>query len=293
MKPEVIRASVLGFCMGVRRAVDMAEKSLAENPGARIYSYGPLIHNRSALESLEKRGLHCINSDEELESVKASAGMAEKPPVIIIRAHGIPPEKRLSIAESGCSLVDATCPRVLANQKKAASYAREGYTVILAGDRNHGELAALEGCVRFEGAECILAADRNDAEKIELVAEKAVLIGQTTISRSEYEAIASVLSRKLPSLKVIDTMCPATTERQQALAELCGQVDGVIIVGGRNSANTIRLFMAAKENCPNAVHIENASEIPEAFFSLGKVGIAAGASTPDGIIEAVEKALLS
>ena len=304
MERKVIRASVLGFCMGVRRAVDIARKSLVDFKDTAVYTYGPLIHNEKALEKLEKSGLRCLYTEEELEEVKKNSVASKKPPVIIIRAHGIPPEKRLSIEKSGCIVVDATCPRVLANQKKAASYAADGYTVIVAGDRNHGEVAALAGCVKFSGAQCILVADRNDAENVSVPcardaasdgadtsATKAVLIGQTTISRSEYDAVAAVLRRKIPGLVVLDTICPATMERQKALAELCGVVDGVIVIGGKNSANTRRLYMTAQEKCAHAVHIEAASEIPPEFFSLKMVGIAAGASTPDDIIDEVESAL--
>ena len=304
MERKVIRASVLGFCMGVRRAVDIARKSLVDFKDTAVYTYGPLIHNEKALENLEKSGLRCLYTEEELEEVKKNAVESKKPPVIIIRAHGIPPEKRLSIEKSGCIVVDATCPRVLANQKKAASYAADGYTVIVAGDRNHGEVAALAGCVKFSGAQCILVADRNDAENVVVPcagdaasggagtdATRAVLIGQTTISRSEYDAVAAVLRRKIPDLVVLDTICPATMERQKALTELCGSVDGVIVIGGKNSANTRRLYMTAQEKCAHAVHIEAASEIPPEFFSLKTVGIAAGASTPDNIIDEVESSL--
>ncbi|MCR4939532.1 MAG: 4-hydroxy-3-methylbut-2-enyl diphosphate reductase [Treponemataceae bacterium] len=336
MERKVIRASVLGFCMGVRRAVDMAKKSLEDFDDTVVYTYGPIIHNKNALKKLEEKKLLSINSDEELEAVEKDAASAlssgGKPPVVMIRAHGIPPETKLSIEKSGCVIVDATCPRVLANQKKAATYAGEGYTVIVAGDRNHGEVAALAGCVRFAGAECILVADRNDAENVAVPCAgratsdgkcpetgsqaagnivipgdktsgapadcqkkeiKAVLIGQTTISRSEYDAVAAVLRRRIPGLLVLDTICPATMERQKALSDLCDQVDGVVVIGGKNSANTRRLFITAKELCSHVVHIESAEEIPQDFFQLKTVGIAAGASTPDDIIDEVEKVLKS
>ncbi len=295
MERKVIRASVLGFCMGVRRAVDIANKSLEKYAGMPVYTYGPLIHNEKALEKLEKKNLLCISSEHELDEVREGAAKNANPPVIIIRAHGIPPEKKRMIEESRCVVVDATCPRVLANQKKAASYAADGYTVIVAGDKEHGEVAALAGCVKFAGAECILVADRNDAENAVFPSEdatfKAVLIGQTTISRSEYDAVAAVLRRRIPGIVVLDTICPATMERQKALAELCEKVDGVVVIGGKNSANTQRLYMTAKEKCGCAVHIESPVEIPESFFKLGTVGIAAGASTPDDIIDEVENAL--
>ena len=308
MKHEIVRAEVLGYCMGVRRAVEIAEKSLANNPDRLVFTFGPLIHNKTALANLSERGL-CVLEEDEISSVK------DKSPVVIIRAHGIPPKIRQKLENAGCILVDATCPRVLANQKKAAVYASKGYTVIIAGDKNHGEVLGLAGCVDFSCESgknaCILVESVEDAEKLvfedagksvcesssvagkslEGESAKYVLIGQTTISRTEYDAIAAVLKKRLPSLEILDTICPATMERQQALEELVKNVDGIIIIGGKNSANTQRLFFAAKEKCPNAIHIESPDEIPDYFRNLKKIGIAAGASTPDEIICAVEETL--
>ena len=296
MKHEIVRAEVLGYCMGVRRAVEIAEKSLANNPDRLVFTFGPLIHNKTALANLSERGL-CVLEEDEIKSVK------DKSPVVIIRAHGIPPKIRQKLENAGCSLVDATCPRVLANQKKAAGYASKGYTVIIAGDKNHGEVLGLAGCVDYSCETgrnaCILVESVEDAENLvfedagKFASENAkyVLLGQTTISRTEYDAIAAVLKKRLPSLEILDTICPATMERQQALEELVKNVDGIIIIGGKNSANTQRLFFAAKEKCPNAIHIESPDEIPDYFRNLKKIGIAAGASTPDEIICAVEETL--
>ena len=296
MKHEIVRAEVLGYCMGVRRAVEIAEKSLANNPDRLVFTFGPLIHNKTALVNLSERGL-CVLEEDEINSVK------DKSPVVIIRAHGIPPKIRQKLENASCTLVDATCPRVLANQKKAAGYASKGYTVIIAGDKNHGEVLGLAGCVDFSCESgrnaCILVESVEDAENLvfedagKFASENAkyVLLGQTTISRTEYDAIASVLKKRLPSLEILDTICPATMERQQALEELVKNVDGIIIIGGKNSANTQRLFLAAKEKCPNAIHIESPDEIPDYFRNLKKIGIAAGASTPDEIICAVEETL--
>ena len=308
MKHEIVRAEVLGYCMGVRRAVEIAEKSLANNPNRLVFTFGPLIHNKTALANLSERGL-CVLEEDEINSVK------DKSPVVIIRAHGIPPKIRQKLENAGCTLVDATCPRVLANQKKAAVYASKGYTVIIAGDKNHGEVLGLAGCVDFSCESgknaCVLVESVDDAENLvfedagksvcesssvagkslEGESAKYVLIGQTTISRTEYDAIAAVLKKRLPSLEILDTICPATMERQQALEELVKNVDGIIIIGGKNSANTQRLFFAAKEKCPNAINIESPDEIPDYFRNLKKIGIAAGASTPDEIICAVEETL--
>ncbi len=286
--------------MGVRRAVFVAAKCLETYENNAVYSFGPLIHNRSALAVLEEKGLRLLERVDDIDA-------AEQTPVVIIRAHGIPPETRDALEMKGCIIEDATCPRVLANQKKAASYAAKGYTVIIAGDRNHGEVTGLAGCVRHaadaaagvderrSGTEgnCLLVESASDAEALDVLAcgPDVVLISQTTISPSEYAAIADVLKRRIPHLEVLDTVCPATQERQAALDALCGRADGILVIGGRNSANTQRLFTSAQKKCAHVAHIESADDIPAEFYALKSVGITAGASTPDFVIDAVEARL--
>lgn len=319
MKREIIRASVLGYCMGVRRAVEIAVKCLETYKGHPVYSFGPLIHNRSALAALEEKGLLLLENVDALAapalkpdadlSDGAASESAAKAPVVIIRAHGIPPETRRALEKQGCLIQDATCPRVLANQKKAASYAAKGFTVIIAGDKNHGEVTGLAGCVRDaaaaawtdaretegERASCLLVDSPSDAASLDVTrcGSDVVLISQTTISPFEYAEIADELKRRIPHLEVLNTVCPATQERQAALDELCCRAEGVLVIGGKNSANTQRLFTSARQKCAHAAHIEKAGDIPAEFFSLNTVGITAGASTPDFVIDAVEARLSS
>lgn len=305
MKREIIRAEVLGYCMGVRRAVEVAEQSITDYKDRKVFTFGPLIHNKTALESLENRGVGILkeHSIDDLNS--------DNPPVVIIRAHGVPPVIIKKLEDKNCTVIDATCPLVLANEKKAALWAERGYTIIIAGDKNHGEVAAVAGwaehgaeiladeCIKHglhknidtKAQVCVLVGSVEDAACICEI-EKAVLISQTTISKKEYKAIAEELSKHVKDLTVLETICPATKERQDALTRLCEQCDGILVVGGKNSANTQRLYMAAKEKCKVAAHIETADEIPQEFFALAKVGITAGSSTPDDVIDSVETALL-
>ena len=185
-----------------------------------------------------------------------------------------------------CTVVNATCPRVLASQKNAAKYAGLGYTVILAGDKNHGEVTGIAG---FAGKNFILVERLEDAVNLRHFddSEEAVLLSQTTFGQEEFEAIRSVLSEKIKNLKVFNTICSATRERQEALHRLCPSADGILVVGGKNSANTKRLLQIAEENCRRAALIETSAEIPEDFFKMNTVGITAGASTPDDVIEDV------
>ena len=270
--------------MGVRRAVETAELACSENPGKRIYTLGPLIHNNSALEALAEKGVNVLKED-------ASDFVSDGQSVVIVRAHGVPPLVMQNLKSRGVTVIDATCPRVLSSQKRAADYAKKGYTVFLAGDKNHGEVVGISGYARVSGADCIVIEHKEDAAAIKVVPEKSVLLSQTTISRSEYDAIAAVLKAKNQNLVVLNIICPATDERQNALIELCKDVDGILVIGGRHSANTKRLLRTAQELCAHSALIETAKEIPAEFFTLNRVGLTAGASTPDFVRYSVEAAL--
>ncbi|NLK46151.1 MAG: 4-hydroxy-3-methylbut-2-enyl diphosphate reductase [Treponema sp.] len=282
---KIERAEVLGYCMGVRRAVEIAEKACKENPDKKIFTLGPLIHNNSALEIFKKKGINILK--EDAGDLKNDFNNS----VVIVRAHGVMPIVIDNLKTKGVSVMDATCPRVLSSQKRAADYAKKGYTVFLAGDKNHGEIVGISGHARSYGAECIVIEHKDDALAVQNVPEKSVLLSQTTISKSEYDVIADVLKAKNSNIVILNTICPATNERQKALVKLCKNVDGVLIIGGKNSANTKRLLRTAQELCNHAFLIETAKEIPKLFFSLKRVGLTAGASTPDFVIDEVEAAL--
>ena len=285
---KIIRASVLGFCFGVRRAVELAEKALAENPGKKVYSLGPLIHNENALKALGEKGLHILD-ESEIEGLEQGS-------VVIIRAHGVAPSVTDALEKRGCVIIDATCPRVKASQKMVERYSSQNDYVVLTGDRNHGEVIGIAG---YAGENFSQIQDFEEAKNFEIsgsegVSEKnVILLSQTTYSPKEFEKIENLFRQKFHNIAVMNTICPATNERQQALLELCQQVEGVLVVGGKNSANTKRLYQTAAANCKLAAHIQSASEIPEEFFALDKVGITAGASTPDSIIKDVEMLLTS
>lgn len=287
---ELIRASVLGFCFGVRRAVELAQKALEENKGNTVYSLGPLIHNESVLSEFAAKGLITVD-EEDISSIKNSS-------VVIIRAHGVSPNVISELKKKQCKIIDATCPRVQASQKMVQKYDKPDDFIILTGDRQHGEVRSIAGYAKTKIAEI---QDYNEALSFKIENNKPsssqekniILLSQTTFSPLEFEKIKSLLCNRFSKIKVMNTVCPATNERQEALLELCRKVEGVLVIGGKNSANTKRLYLTAKENCQYAAHIQSASDIPLEFFSLEKVGITAGASTPDKIILEVEKALKS
>jgi 4-hydroxy-3-methylbut-2-enyl diphosphate reductase len=320
---KVIRAKVLGFCMGVRRAMDMAGSEArfspavlpsgapppagevppaGEPPSARppgIFTVGPLIHNPQALKTLSAQGI---------------AVLEEVPPclkdtVLIVRAHGITPGLEASIRERGGRLVDATCPHVRSSQIKAEQLAEEGCHIFLAGERHHGEIIGIQGYAErgqrtlLESglqppAPCTVVAGAEEAEEAArlLYAKESglscALLAQTTISAGEYEKIGKAIQKYFPSLRVINTICGATRDRQEALRELCARVEAVIIAGGRESANTRRLLAIAQNSGVPAWLVETKADLPAEIWNYAVVGLSAGASTPDSIILDIEKALL-
>jgi 4-hydroxy-3-methylbut-2-en-1-yl diphosphate reductase len=293
---RVERATVLGRCMGVRRAVDIAlETAAAERAsGRRVYTLGPLIHNPQAVAELEARGIHALAEAELDESADRSAAQRESlaGAAVVIRAHGVPPQLRDRLLGLGARVIDATCPRVLASQRKAASFAERGYTVVIAGDAGHGEVTGIAGyapgsVVVGNPEEASLVESRGSGGEERPVA----LIAQTTIKREEYESIRAVLARRFPALEVVDSICPCTDERLASLAALAARVEAIVVVGGRNSANTTRLYQSAAALRP-AWLVETAAELPEEAFGYELVGLTAGASTPDSLIDEVESALM-
>ena len=308
---EVIRASVMGFCMGVKRAVDKAEQALSEaaladgqpgggcsaggtgspalgetrGPAARVFSLGPLIHNPTVLADFEKRGLSILTPDGgAFPDVQGAS--------VLIRAHGTTPQVIAELEQAGAKVIDATCPKVHLSQKRAGEWSSRGYAIVIAGDRNHGEVTSIAS---FAKGSVFVVQNAEEADRL-LLPDACVLIAQTTFSPAEFDRIRRVLQEKLPGLQVFNSICSATMERQDALGELAEKVEGIIVIGGKASANTRRLYERAKglvRRAELADLIEDASMIKESFFQLERVGITAGASTPEAVVRAVEERLLS
>ena len=282
---KVIRSLVLGFCMGVRRAVEIAEAELARK-GRELCTMGPLIHNPRVLSSLRDRGMRVL----EEEALPPELGGS----TIIIRAHGISPSLEEELKRRHAVLADATCPRVKKNQLTARSLWEAGFSLFVAGEKQHGELAGLKAyapgaLVVSNPAEAALAAAALGREK---PGARAALIGQTTIGDGEYRAIGRAIRAVFPDLTMVDSICPATRERQEALRELCSQVEAVLIAGGRSYSNTRRLLDIALSLGKQAWLVEAAVEIPAAELTgYRTIGLSAGASTPDSDITEIEAAL--
>ncbi len=271
--------------MGVRRAVDLALRAATESQGGKVFTLGPLIHNPQTVEELRRRGVEILRED------RIDGGLPGA--TVVVRAHGAPPSLVQAIEAAGARVVDATCPRVLASQRTARRLHENGYLVVIAGDADHGEVAGIRGCAPGS----LVAADAEEAGRLarELAEDKAdtriALIAQTTIREEEYADIRREIERCFPALVVVESICPATKERREALRSIAGSVDAVVVVGGRASANTVRLLKLALALGLPAWQVETAKEIPEAAFGYGTVGLTAGASTPDALVDEVEAAL--
>ncbi|MCR4743217.1 MAG: 4-hydroxy-3-methylbut-2-enyl diphosphate reductase [Treponema sp.] len=288
---KVLRASVLGFCFGVRRAVELAQKALAESkssqnpslPVKKVYSLGPLIHNETVLSQLAEEGL-IIADEENLDKIENNS-------TVIIRAHGVALKVIKILEEKNCKIIDATCPRVKASQKMVEKYDNENDFVILTGDKNHGEVKAIAG---YAGENFLLIQNKEEAQSLEIEnADKlnVILLSQTTFSQKEFEEIEKIIKNKFKNIDVMKTICPATKERQEALLELCKDCQGILVIGGKESSNTKRLYLTAREHCSFAAHVQSKEDIPQEFYKLKTIGITAGASTPDNLILEIEEQL--
>jgi 4-hydroxy-3-methylbut-2-enyl diphosphate reductase len=276
-------AKTAGFCMGVRRAVDLV-LDIAQRKGKEdIYTYGPLIHNPQTVELLRTRGIIPVN---DINNIDAS----DKGATIIIRAHGISPEERNKIREKGIKIVDATCPKVAHVQAIIKKHAQSNYAVLIIGDREHPEVNGLLGYAYGKG---FVIGGAEDVENLPLL-DKVCVVAQTTQSTDEFIGIVERIKTRFPDAVIFDTICDSTEKRQLEVKALATEMDAVFIVGGRNSANTKRLVRISQLECRPTFHIETAEELKDIPSSqYEKIGISAGASTPNWIINRVFDAVTS
>jgi (E)-4-hydroxy-3-methyl-but-2-enyl pyrophosphate reductase len=272
---EIKLAKKAGFCFGVRRAIEMAYDKLHESDGKPVYTLGPLVHNPQVIEQLEKDGIKSIEIDE----------MAAKPRGhLIIRTHGVSPKIWDKASELSYITTDATCPLVRKIHHIVIDLQKEGYPVIVIGHASHPEVQGIVGEVEDN---CFVIEKAEDVAQLQMFKKLGIVV-QTTALWSRFQEISAALLEKTQEARIFNTICHATIERQQAAEELAGQVDLMIIIGGKNSSNTGRLLEICKSVNPNAYHVEQPDELnPEWFRGVARTGLTAGASTPDYIIENV------
>jgi 4-hydroxy-3-methylbut-2-enyl diphosphate reductase len=271
---EVRVASKAGFCFGVKRAIEMATAAIRNREGP-IYSLGPLIHNPQVVDCLAQKGLREI---EDIEDIQEGT--------LVIRSHGVGPALLEAACKQGLDLVDATCPYVCRAQRLAHNLTGENIQVVVVGDKDHPEV---QGIIGWTEGKALVVGDPGEAAVVK--AEEVIgVVAQTTQPRENFDSIVEVLRKTGAEVRVCNTICSATAERQKAALDLARQVDVMIVAGGTNSANTRKLASLCRESGTRTYHVEEAGELNPAWFQgVNVAGLTAGASTPDWIIEEVKR----
>jgi (E)-4-hydroxy-3-methyl-but-2-enyl pyrophosphate reductase len=276
---EVLLANEYGFCFGVERAVEMVEDALGV--GAPVRTLGPLIHNTQEMQRLECEGVSTIQDPEQVGSDE----------IAVIRAHGVTPQVQAELEKRAAQVVDATCPFVTRVQRLAERAAREGRHVVVAGNPDHPEMI---GVVGYAPNNTYVVSDADEVAKLPPL-HAPLVVSQTTLKLKTFLEVAEAVRAKSDAEpQVVNTICSATRDRQDAARALAGLVDVFYIIGGKHSSNSIKLLAVCQEQCLKSFLIETDSEInPGDLDGVKRVGVTAGASTPNWLIDLVVKRLRS
>ncbi|MBW1674372.1 MAG: 4-hydroxy-3-methylbut-2-enyl diphosphate reductase [Deltaproteobacteria bacterium] len=273
---KVKLAKTAGFCMGVRRAMEIALSEANKGDG-ELFTYGPIIHNQQVLDLLRSKGVDVKDNIDTHDKGR-----------IIIRAHGITPTEREKIRSSNLTLIDATCPRVAKVHAIIRKYSNKGYTPVIFGDAKHPEVIGLMGYSKGQG---IVIRSVEEVEKLP-DKKKLILVSQTTQDVDAYRKIIDAIKGRYPGAIIFDTICDETYKRQREVRSLASEVDSMVIVGGYNSGNTKRLYQISQSTGKPAFHIETEKELQNSWFSSTETaGVTAGASTPNWMIKNVNDRL--
>ncbi|MGN0496745.1 MAG: bifunctional 4-hydroxy-3-methylbut-2-enyl diphosphate reductase/30S ribosomal protein S1 [Lachnospiraceae bacterium] len=272
---EVLLAKTAGFCFGVKRAVDMVYEQASKG---HVYTYGPIIHNEEVIRDLEEKGVHIVHSLDEVEHLNEGT--------LVIRSHGVEKSIYEKAKEKGLELVDATCPFVKKIHNIVDKDSGEGRHIVIVGDAAHPEV---QGIMGWCNSEPTVISSTKEAELLCFSDNESIsLVSQTTFNHNKFNSIVEILDKKGYNINVYNTICNATEERQREAASIAEQVDAMIVIGGKNSSNTQKLYDISKKECANTYYIQTLVDLDlAAFESVGRVGITAGASTPNHIIKEV------
>lgn len=275
---EIIVGKHAGFCFGVRRAMEIAENATGGNRGfGKVYTLGDLIHNEEAIKELELKGI-VSKSLEEL--------LTTKPSRVIIRSHGVAKSEIEALIKAGHEVIDATCPFVKKIHKIAEDYSGRGYHILIVGDKDHAEVKGIIGWINGSGYSVINS--KEDAENFSLDIKRPIcIVSQTTFNAKKYKEYVEIVTRKGYDIYTLDTICSATMDRQTEALQIASKVDAMIVIGGTNSSNSRKLYEVAKGKCKSYFLQTKADLDPTVLCSINKLGITAGASTPDNIIREV------
>ena len=275
---KVTLAKTAGFCPGVKRAVDMAYKAAGSG---RVYTYGPIIHNEAVVEDLARQGVQVADT---IEAIPNGGDVT-----VVLRSHGVSRATYEASAAKGVKVIDATCPFVKKIHHIVEEKGNEGREIIIIGDAKHPEVQAI--CGWCKEAPTVIE-NRQQAENfMPKRSEKLCIVSQTTFNYKKFQELVEILSKKGYDILCLNTICNATEERQSEAKHIAGSVDAMIVIGGRNSSNTQKLYEISKEECENTYYIQALGDLDfSKLESVDNVGITAGASTPNNIIEEVHKA---
>lgn len=272
---EVIVAKSAGFCFGVQRAVDTVYNQCG---GKNVFTYGPIIHNEEVVKDLENKGVHVINSADEINDDST----------VIIRSHGVSKDVYDSLHEKNVNIVDATCPFVLKIHKIVKEESANGSQIVIIGNENHPEV---EGIMGWSLSDTYVIDTSEKAQNLVLDSQRRVcIVSQTTFNYNKFQELVEIVNEKGYDIIVLNTICNATEERQTEAEHIAKEVDAMIVIGGRASSNTQKLFEICKKECENTYYIQTIKDLDlTRLKSTDNVGITAGASTPNNIIEEVQK----
>ena len=275
---EVTLAKTAGFCFGVKRAVDKVYE-LADQE-EKVYTFGPIIHNEEVVQDLENKGVHVLNSLDELAA--ATDG------IVVIRSHGVPENVYRLLEEKHIRYADATCPFVRKIHKLVEKHSREGRRIVIVGNDHHPEVEGVKGWSLTEPG---VIGSAEEAKNLQIPeTEPICVVSQTTFNYNKFKDIVEILEKKRYDRIVLNTICSATEERQEEAVRLASQVDAMIVIGGKTSSNTQKLFEICRNACENTYYIQTLVDLDiKPFQSFRHVGITAGASTPNKIIEEVQR----
>ena len=273
-------AKTAGFCFGVKRAVDTVYQQIEQYRGEKIFTYGPIIHNEEVIKDLRSHGVEVLNDEEELKTADAD--------VVVIRSHGVAKYIYDILEERGITCVDATCPFVKKIHKIVAEKSAEGSYIVIVGNGEHPEVQGIRG---WAGEHVTVVQTPEDAERFELPDkdQKVCIVAQTTFNYNKFKELVEIISKKRYDIVVLNTICNATKERQTEARQIAARVDAMVVIGDKRSSNTQKLFEICKEECLNTYYIQTLDDLDiNQLRSVESVGITAGASTPNKIIEEVQ-----
>ena len=273
-------AKTAGFCFGVKRAVETVYEQVRCHKSRRIYTYGPIIHNEEVIKDLKKQGVSVLHSEEELLKIEDG--------VVIIRSHGVPRHIYDLLKKRNITCVDATCPFVKKIHRIVAEESEKGSHIVIIGNSVHPEVEGIRGWAKDQ-VSVIQSAEEAEHFQAEKEGQKVCIVAQTTFNYNKFKELVEILDKKGYDIIVLNTICNATKERQEEARRIAGRVEAMVVIGDRRSSNTQKLFEICKNECLNTYYIQTLDDLDmNQLRSVETVGITAGASTPNIIIEEVQ-----